>query len=69
VKSSEQINELAAALAKAQGQMQGAKKDAENPFFKSSYADLSSVVSALKAPFARTGFPTCRAGNTTSPMP
>ena len=45
---SEQINELAAALAKAQGQMQSAKKDAENPFFKSKYADMDSVVSAIK---------------------
>ena len=38
---SEQINELAAALAKAQGQIEGAKKSSSNPFFKSKYADLS----------------------------
>lgn len=41
--TSEQINELAGALAKAQGEMGGAKKDAANPFFKSKYADLASV--------------------------
>lgn len=38
---SEQINELAAALAKAQGQIEGAKKSSSNPFFKSKYADLA----------------------------
>lgn len=38
---SEQINELAAALAKSQGQLEGAKKSSSNPFFKSKYADLA----------------------------
>lgn len=38
---SEQINELAAALAKVQGQIEGAKKSSSNPFFKSKYADLA----------------------------
>ena len=52
---SEAINELAAALAKAQGQMEGAKKDADNPFFKSKYADLASVVEAIRGPFAEHG--------------
>lgn len=41
---SEQINELAAALAAAQGEFSTVKKDSENPFFKSKYADLSAVV-------------------------
>jgi hypothetical protein len=40
---SDAINELAAAMAKAQAVMTGAKKDAANPFFKSHYADLASV--------------------------
>jgi len=52
---SESLNELAAALAKAQGQMEGAKKDADNPFFKSKYADLASVVEAIRGPFAEHG--------------
>lgn len=52
---SEQINELAGALAKAQGQMVAAKKDAENPFFKSAYADLASVVAAIKKPLSDNG--------------
>lgn len=40
---SEQINELATALSKAQGEMQAAIKDKVNPFYKSYYADLGSV--------------------------
>lgn len=46
MKHSEQINELSAALAKAQRIMKGAKKDSANPFFKSKYADLASVAGA-----------------------
>ena len=45
---SDQLNELAAALAKAQGQVKGATKDAENPYFKSRYADLASVWEACR---------------------
>lgn len=52
---SEQINELAAALSKAQGEMKGAAKDSSNPFFKSKYADLSSVWEAFREPFAKQG--------------
>lgn len=46
--SSPEINELAAALAKAQAVMTGALKDSENPFFKSNYADLESVWHACR---------------------
>ena len=52
---SESIKELATALNKAQDAMGGAVKDAKNPFFKSSYANLSSVVEAIKQPFADNG--------------
>lgn len=52
---SEKINELASALCKAQDLMGGAVKDSKNPFFKSNYADLSSVVQAIKQPFADNG--------------
>jgi phage tail protein X len=41
------INELAAALAKAQSKMEGATKDTANPFFKSKYADLAACVEAV----------------------
>lgn len=52
---SDQINELASALSKAQGEIHGAKKDSANPFFKSSYADLASVMDAIREPFAKNG--------------
>ena len=35
--------------------MGGAIKDSNNPFFKSSYADLTSVIKAIKEPFAKYG--------------
>lgn len=44
---SEQINELAAALAKAQGEMRNPPKDVTNTFFKSQYADLAGVRDAV----------------------
>lgn len=43
---SEQIDELAAALAKAQLQMKPAIKGQANTFFKSKYADLATVAEA-----------------------
>lgn len=55
MEKSEAINELAAALAKAQGAMRGAKKDADNPFFKSKYADLASCWDAIREPFTANG--------------
>ena len=35
--------------------MGGAVKDSKNPFFKSDYADLTSVIKAIKEPFANHG--------------
>jgi len=52
---SELLNELGAALAKAQGQIEGAKKDSANPFFKSKYADLASVWDACRKPLSDNG--------------
>lgn len=52
---SESIKELATALSKAQMMVSGAKKDSNNPFFKSTYADLSSVVEAIKTAFGENG--------------
>jgi hypothetical protein len=52
---SEQINELASALSKAQGEMTPAIKDSKNPFFKSSYADLSSIWNSCKEPLSKHG--------------
>jgi hypothetical protein len=55
VTRSEQLNELGAALAKAQAQVKGAKKDAANPFFKSTYADLASVWDACREALTSNG--------------
>jgi len=52
---SESITELAVALCAAQSEMGGALKDSSNPFFKSKYADLGSVVKAIKEPFTKHG--------------
>ena len=48
METSENINELAAALSKAQGKITGALKDSSNPFFKSKYADLASCWDACR---------------------
>lgn len=42
------IGKLTEAMAKAQGEMTGASKDSENPFFKSRYADLAAVIDACR---------------------
>lgn len=55
VKKSESIKEIATALHAAQGEMSGAKKEAANPFFNSKYADLNSVVDAIRVPFHNHG--------------
>jgi hypothetical protein len=49
------MSKLATALCKAQGIMGGAKKDKNNPFYKSKYADLASVFDVIKDPFADNG--------------
>ena len=55
LKHSENIASLAAALSAAQGELEGAVKDSNNPAFNSKYADLSSVVASLKACFPKHG--------------
>lgn len=47
--TSESIKELAPALLKAQKGIKAALKDSTNPHFKSKYADLSSVIDAVKS--------------------
>ena len=62
MQTSEQINELAAALAKAQGEITGALKDSANPFFKSKYADLASCWDACRGPLSRNGLSVIQVG-------
>lgn len=52
---SKELNEIYAALAKSQGEMEAAKKDSTNPFFKSKYADLESVVEASRPYLSKHG--------------
>ena len=55
MKQSESIKNLAEAMAQAQGSMGAAIKGNSNPFFKSKYADLGSVIQAIKPHFAANG--------------
>jgi len=50
-----ELNELFTALSKAQLEMEVAKTDSVNPFFKSKYADLASVVKASRTHLAKNG--------------
>ncbi len=52
---SDSIKELSTALAKAQGKIKGAVKTEANTFFKSKYADLASVVEAIRGPLSENG--------------
>jgi len=53
--TSENINELAGALAKAQGNISCAIEDKTNPHYKNSYASLSSVWDACRKPLSDNG--------------
>jgi len=55
MKMSESIAKISAALLKAQKEMEGAKKGAKNPFFKSNYADYGAVLEACKGPLNNNG--------------
>ena len=55
MKQSEQTNELAAALAKAQAEIKSARKDVDNNFFHTKYADLDSVWNACRDQLSKNG--------------
>ena len=55
MKTSEQIDELAGALAKAQGMMENAIMNRVNPHFKSKYADLAAIFDAARKPLSANG--------------
>lgn len=52
MKMSDTIAELATALSKAQGQIDDASKSADNPYYKSRYADLAAVRAVIREPLA-----------------
>jgi hypothetical protein len=55
MKMSESLLKIAPALLKAQKEIEGAKKGANNPFFKSKYADFNAVLEACKGPLNDNG--------------
>ena len=57
---SEQIGELAKALAQAQGEIMPALKDNNNTYFKSKYAALTSVWSACRPALTKYGIAICQ---------
>jgi hypothetical protein len=52
---SETIGKLAEALSKAQAAIENAKKESNNPYFKSKYADLASIWEACRKPLTDNG--------------
>jgi hypothetical protein len=52
---SENINEIAEALAMAQAEIQNPAKDSANTFFKSKYADLAEVLNVTRPAFSKHG--------------
>lgn len=55
MKTSENINELAKAMAEAQKNMKPASKDGLNPHFKSRYSNISSVWESIRGPLTENG--------------
>lgn len=49
------LKNLAGALCKAQAEMEGAKKDQNNPHFNRKYADLASVWNTIREPLTKNG--------------
>ena len=64
MKMSESIKDISAALVKAQEKIGKATKDAENPHFRSKYADLGAVLDACRAPLAEQGIAVVQAPST-----
>jgi hypothetical protein len=55
MKTSDALNEISTALAKAQGEISNPAKDAQNPHFRSHYADLASGINAIREALSRNG--------------
>lgn len=52
---SDSIEALAFAMAQAQGEIENASKNSNNPHFKSKYADLAEVLNTVRPVFAKHG--------------
>lgn len=55
MQTSDTLGKFATAMAKAQSMMGGATKGSRNPHFNSAFADLASVVNAVKGPLSTNG--------------
>lgn len=65
MQTSSEINELAAALAEAQGEITNPEKNAKNPHFKSNYADLAGVLATVRPAFSKVGLSVVQMPHTT----
>lgn len=65
MRMSESINELAKALAIFQGEVNDPRKEASNPFFKSKYVTLDSLIDAVRPVLSKNGlsFIQCPSGD------
>lgn len=52
---SEQIDQIATALSKAQGELKNIVKDSKNPHFKNDYASLDAITETVRPVFAKHG--------------
>lgn len=55
MKTSDQIDAIAVALSKAQGEIKPAAKDSTNPHFKTKFTSLSSVWESIREPLSKNG--------------
>lgn len=70
MQTSDSIKELATALSLAQGEIENATKNANNPHFRSKYADLAEIINTVRPVLAKHGlavvqFPGMSDGNAT----
>ena len=61
---SPEIDKLAAALAKAQSEIKGALASSVNPFFKSNYADLDTVIKSCFPQLTKNGLSVIQGNDT-----
>ncbi len=55
MKMSDTIDQMGAALAAAQGEIENASKNSQNPHFRSKYADLAEILNTVRPVFAKNG--------------
>jgi len=63
INQSGKLEKLATALAKAQGEIVGARKTSKNPYFKSDYADLFEVLEATRPILSKHGLSIVQTNN------